>query len=98
MKETREQIENGTFEDYDSLIKQHVHKIIAHGDYQEIILTTLSKNIYDKYGNVDLDMPLKTASDSGVSAPPRFCQVFFNDCLQKPLGGYEHITSTPFSR
>lgn len=69
MRQTRDEIQNGTFEDYSALIKQHVHKIIVHNDYQEIILTTLSKEIYDKYGNFDLDSIEKTASDSSVSAP-----------------------------
>ena len=69
MKQTRDEIKNGTFEDYETLIKQHVHKIIVHNDYQEIVLTTLSKEIYDKYGNFDLDSIEKTASDSSMSAP-----------------------------
>ena len=69
MKQTRDEIQNGTFEDYGALIKQHVHKIIVHNDYEEIILTTLSKEIYDKYGNFDLDAIEKTTSDSSMSAP-----------------------------
>ena len=69
MKDTRKRIENDAFDDYESLIKQHVHKIIVHNDYQEIILTTLSKNIYDQYGNIDLDLAEKSTSDSEMSAP-----------------------------
>lgn len=69
MKQTRAEIESGNFDDYATLIKQHVHKIIIHNDYQEIILTTLSKNIYEKYGNIDIEGGLVSTSDSEMSAP-----------------------------
>ena len=80
MKQTRTEIESGNFDDYATLIKQHVHKIIVHNDYQEIILTTLSKNIYEKYGNIDIESGLVSTSDSEMSAPPLLPGFMLESC------------------